>query len=311
MTGLILLAVMPAMLAGIAFPLQGDSAEESGSLLKELMALENGAMERWRHGDPMGWAEISASEVTYVDPGLTKPIVGLAEYTKFLEGLKGKIVYQGSEFMQPRAVRYGDIAVLTYNYRSTVRKADGSISGQASWNTTEVYARQDTGWKIIHSHWSRIHHVPPERLEVLLPVELEPRAYPGVLGELMALETTAMERWRKGDPWGFTEISAPEVTYFDSGTPLRLDGLAALKQEYGKRVGKIHYDVMEFIEPTVQVHGDAAVLFYRFFDTFLRPDGSIRQRTAWNCTEIYAKNSGVWRIVHTHWSLINGRPVAE
>jgi hypothetical protein len=29
----------------------------------------------------------------------------------------------------------------------------------------------------------------------------------------------AMERWRKGDPWGFIEISAPEVTYFDTGTP--------------------------------------------------------------------------------------------
>jgi hypothetical protein len=31
-----------------------------------------------------------------------------------------------------------------------------------------------------------------------------------------------MERWRKGDPWGFTDISAPDVTYFDTGTPRRI-----------------------------------------------------------------------------------------
>ena len=42
-----------------------------------ILSLENGAMERWRKGDPWGWAEISAEDVTYFDPNLTKPIVGL------------------------------------------------------------------------------------------------------------------------------------------------------------------------------------------------------------------------------------------
>jgi hypothetical protein len=82
-------------------------------------------------------------------------------------------------------------------------------------------------------------------------VAVTPKRYDGVLGELMALEARAMERWHKGDPWGFTEISDPAVTYFDSGTPSRLNGLAALKDEYARRVGKIHYDVMEFLAPTV------------------------------------------------------------
>jgi len=63
-----------------------------------------------------------------------------------------------------------------------------------------------------------------------------------------------MERWRKGDPWGFTDISAPEVTYFDTGTPRRLENLEALKAEYAKREGKIHHEVMEFIDPKIQVH---------------------------------------------------------
>lgn len=33
--------------------------------------------------------------------------------------------------------------------------------------------------------------------------------------EVIALERAALDRWGKGDPKGFLEIYAPEVTYFD------------------------------------------------------------------------------------------------
>lgn len=306
------LTIILTMIVGIVSTMKNTTAgEESGAVEKTLMTLETGAMERWRNGDPMGWAEISAPEVTYVDPGLTKPIVGREEYASYLEKLKGKIHYQGSEFIQPKIEVYGDVAVLTYVYRSTVENPDGPAGQSTLWNTTEVYARLDGGWKIIHTHWSYLNHGLPDRLELPLPVELTPKTYPGVLGELMALETSAMERYRKGDPFGFTDISAPAVTYFDTGTPHRLDGLAALKEEMGRRIGRIRYDVMEFIEPMVQIHGDTAVIFYRFLSTSLRPDGSIDRRMPWNCTEIFSKADGGWRIVHTHWSLINGRPYKQ
>jgi ketosteroid isomerase-like protein len=130
--------------------------------------------------------------------------------------------------------------------------------------------------------------------------------YAGVLGEVMALESAAMARWDKGDPWGFIEISAPGVTYFDTETPQRLNGLDALRAEYAKIEGKIHYEVMDFIAPTVQVHGNMAVLLYRFLSTHLNPDGSISSRTPWNCSEVFARIDGQWRIIHTHWSLIKG-----
>jgi len=123
---------------------------------------------------------------------------------------------------------------------------------------------------------------------------------------IISLEKGAVERWRKGDVWGWTEISDEDVTYFDTGTSKRIDGLEALKREYAKRVGKIRYDVKEFLDPKILVHGDAAVLFYRFFSTYLNPDGSIAGRIPWNCTEVYAKTDGKWKIVHTHWSFIKG-----
>lgn len=283
-----------------------NAGEEVKPLEEIIMSLEQGAMERWRNGDPWGWTEISAEEITYIDPGLTKPIEGLEEYKKYLKQFEGKIRYQISEFIDPKIVTCGNCAVLTYNYRSDETNDDDSIISQTLWNTTEVYCLLEDEWQIIHTHWSYVKHKPPERTEVPVPVEQKKKEYEGVSREVMALESAAMERWRRGDPWGFTDISAPGVTYFDTGTPKRLDGLEALKTEYAKRVGKIHYDVMEFIDPRVQVHGDAAVLTYRFFSTRIRSDGSIASRTPWNCTEVFSKVDGKWRIIHTHWSFING-----
>ena len=272
-----------------------------------IMSLENGAMERWRRGDPWGWAEISADEIIYVDPGLTKPVEGIEAYRAYLEPLEGKIDYQISEYLEPKVMKYGNLAVLTYNYRDAKILPDNTITDEYLWNTTEVYCQISGEWKIIHTHWSFIDHDLPERTEVPVLVSPSGAVYTGIMQELMALESAAMDRWRRGDPWGFTEISAEEVTYFDSGTLGRLNGLKALQAEYEKRVGKIHYDVMEFIDPKVLVHGDAAVLFYRFFSTRLSPDGSIASRTPWNCTEVYARQGETWKIVHTHWSLINGQ----
>jgi ketosteroid isomerase-like protein len=273
---------------------------------KTILSLEQGAIERWRNGDPWGWVEISAGEVICVDPGLTKPILGLEQYKAYLKQFEGKVRYQGSEFIDPQVVIAGDAAVLTYNYLSTTTTPQGVVADRTLWNATEVYFRLGEAWKIAHTHWSYVNQKLPEWVEVPIPVQLSQREYEGALGEVMALESAAMERWRKGDPWGFTEISAPGVTYFDPETPQRLNGLEALKSEYAKAEGQIFYDVMDFIDPVVRVHGDMLVLVYRFFSTRLNPDGSIMRRTPWNCSEVYARIEGQWRINHTHWSYIKG-----
>jgi uncharacterized protein (TIGR02246 family) len=271
-----------------------------------ILSLEKSAMERWRNGDPWGFVEISAEDITYVDPGLTAPILGLEQFKAYMKQLEGKIRYQGSEFFDPRIVVAGDAAVLSYNYRSSVITPEGTTKNQTPWNATEVYFRRDDQWRIVHTHWSYVLHKLPGSVEVPVPVQLSHQGYEGVLGEVMALESVAMERWRKGDPWGFIEIYAPDVTYFDTGTPQRVNGLEALKAEYAQREGKIHYDVMEFIAPRVQVCGEMAVLTYRFFSTQLDPDGSISSRIPWNCTEVYLRIDGKWRIIHNHWSFIKG-----
>jgi uncharacterized protein (TIGR02246 family) len=277
-------------------------------MIDDILSLEQQAMERWRNGDPWGFVELSAEDITYVDPGQTKPINGLEQYKAYMKQVEGHVHYQGSEFIEPRLVTTGDAAVLTYNYRSTELSPEGAVLSQTPWNATEVYFRREGQWKIVHTHWSFINHKLPARLEVPVPIQMSPRPYTGVLGEIMALESAAMECWRKGDPWGFIELYTPDATYFDTGTPSRLMG-EALRSELAQRLGQIRYDVMDFVAPGIQVQGNMAVLFYRFFSTRLNPDGSIASRIPWNCSEVYVRMDGQWRIFHNHWSFIKGESI--
>ncbi len=271
-----------------------------------ILSLEKAAMERWRSGDPMGFVALSSEDICYVDPGLTKPIIGLEDYTKYMKQVEGKIHYQRSEFIDPEVNVVGDAAVLTYNYRSTMLTPAGDITSQTPWNCTEVYFKRDGEWRIVHSHWSFLKHRVPEMVDMPLLIHSKSMDYEGILGELMTLESAAMERWRNGDSSGFVELYAPNVTYFDTGTPQRINGKEALSAEYKLREGKIFYEVMDFIEPWVLVCGEMAVMFYRFLSTRLNPDGSVASRVPWNCTEIYRLMDGGWKIIHNHWSHIHG-----
>lgn len=275
----------------------------------DILSFEQAAMERWRNGDPLGFVELSANDVCYVDPGLVKPICSLDEYRSFMQKLIGKISYQGSEFIDPTVVQVGDAALLSYNYRSTQLSSEGIVVTQTPWNATEVYFKRQGEWKIVHTHWSFINHRVPDDVDVPIPVPSSQVEYEGLLAELMRLESAAMERWRKGDPWGFVELYTSDMTYFDTGTPQRINGKAAMIDRFKAIQGTIFYDVMDFIQPVLRVCGNMAVLFYRFFSTWLNPDGSVSRRTPWNSTEIYQRLDGSWKIIHNHWSHIRGERI--
>ncbi len=124
-----------------------------------------------------------------------------------------------------------------------------------------------------------------------------PGANDMVADRILKLERAALDRWGKGDPDGYLEISAPAVTYFDPYVERRLDGHAALTAWYEQVRGKIKIDRDEVVEPRVQVIGDAAILTLQFVSR--GSEGAMR----WNCTEVYQRLDGDWKIVHTHWSL--------
>lgn len=279
-----------------------------GPVKDEILALEDSAMEAWRQGDPRRWVEISADSVVYIDPGLDAPVVGKPAYRRYLEPLAGKIFYDGSEYVDPLVAVFGKTAVLTYNYHSLRNDPSGRPERTSFWNTTEVYRRTDHGWRIVHTHWSYIQHQAPESLAISIPAAApQTGALKEDAAEVWQLETSALERWSRGDPQGFLALAAPEITTFDAQTPARLNGLEALRQDNAGRAGEIRIDRLEFGNPWLQVFEDSVVLFYQFLAMALHPDGSVKSRTAWNATRVYIRTGGRWQIVHAHWSLVQGQ----
>ena len=119
--------------------------------------------------------------------------------------------------------------------------------------------------------------------------------------DVIAAERAALDRWGKGDPGGYLQTYADEITYFDPTIPKRIDGLAAMREFLRPITGKIKVDHYEMIGPRVQRHGDVAVLTYNLRSHGTRPDGQPFV-TRWNSTAVYLRTRGTWKEIHSHWS---------
>lgn len=154
-----LAAVLPIGLAiGLTAGATADAQTASGaqtSAEASIIATERGALDRWGKGDPQGYLEIYAPEITYFDPLQERRLDGIEAMRKLLLPLTGKIKVDRYDMIGPKVQQYGDVAVLSYNLISHVTGADGK-PGTVQWNSTVVFVRQDRGWRSVHSHWSYI-----------------------------------------------------------------------------------------------------------------------------------------------------------
>ena len=130
------------------------------------------------------------------------------------------------------------------------------------------------------------------------------RSQQDVAETVIAIERGALDRWGKGDPQGYIEIYAPEVTYFDPVQERRIDGLDALKNMLAPYAGKIRVDRFDMIAPEVQRHGDIAVLTFNLISHRTQPDGIDAIIARWNATAVYRAMGGTWKSIHVHWSYI-------
>ena len=119
---------------------------------------------------------------------------------------------------------------------------------------------------------------------------------------VISLERAALDRWGRGDPGGFLETYAPQITYFDVATERRLDGHGALTDYYRPFTGRINVRSYQMLDPKVQRHGEVALLTYNLSSETVQPDGNI-VTVRWNSTSVYARTAGEWKIIHSHWSL--------
>jgi hypothetical protein len=120
-----------------------------------------------------------------------------------------------------------------------------------------------------------------------------------IISTVIGLEKAALEKWYKGDPSGFIDISADDVVYFDPFTEQRLDGLETLTKYLEVIRGEVNVSRYEKPNPNVQVTSEMAVLTFNLFSY------SGDKIAKWNCTEVYRlERTGQWKIIQTHWSFI-------
>lgn len=124
----------------------------------------------------------------------------------------------------------------------------------------------------------------------------------GQAEEIIGLERAALDRWGNGDPEGFLETYAPEITYFDPTLAKRLDGLAAMRARYAPIKGMVKVSSYDMIDPKVQGHGDVRVLSYNLVSRGKALTGDSAITVRWNSSTVYQRIEGRWKIVHSHWS---------
>jgi ketosteroid isomerase-like protein len=127
------------------------------SVLNEVVARERAALDRWVTGDPDGYLEILAREVTYFDPNQEQRTDGLDAMVALLGPIRNvtlPFTEPRYEMIAPKVQQYGDVALLTFNLVNYAKMAGQPEAVLSRWNATQVYRRIDGQWKIVHSHWS-------------------------------------------------------------------------------------------------------------------------------------------------------------
>lgn len=117
--------------------------------------------------------------------------------------------------------------------------------------------------------------------------------------EIIALEKSALDKWFKGDISGYEKLwSERSFTYFDAAVSERVDDYATIKKFLYSISGKLSADTYDFRKPRVQFGKDMAVLTYQLFAKTNLID------MEYNCIEIFQKEDGRWRVIHSTWSVI-------
>jgi len=123
-----------------------------------------------------------------------------------------------------------------------------------------------------------------------------------VLEALQADLERGLDRWYSGDPFGYAELYAQDLSYFDPGTSVSLDGLGNLRTYYQPLVGLFHIDRYETVNQRLQLYGDLAILTFNLNEH----EAGDTPTTEWKVTHVYRQFGDDWRVIHGHFSEVVG-----
>ncbi|MEJ2544216.1 MAG: nuclear transport factor 2 family protein [Calditrichaceae bacterium] len=124
----------------------GDKAKAS------IMEKINMAAEKWSKGDPLGYVECAADDITWMDDlDAQLPVIGKVALKSYLEGFKGKVPPHEKELSDFVFNFYDDIVIITYRYTGTF---DGVPADP--WKVTSVYRYINGEWLSVHENWTEV-----------------------------------------------------------------------------------------------------------------------------------------------------------
>ncbi len=129
-----------------------QDASRQQDIEQTIITLERQALDKWAKGDPVGFAANFANDATYFDDiGAQKRIDNSENLKSYFSSLDGKIPSHLYKLIAPKVQVYGDIAILTLQYHSTINDEPGP-----PWKATSVYRLVDDKWQVVHANWSLI-----------------------------------------------------------------------------------------------------------------------------------------------------------
>lgn len=123
--------------------------EEAKKAILEKIEMAN---EKWANGDPMGFVEVAANDITWMDDLAAQfPISGKDSLEAYLENFKGQIPPHEHELSDFAFQFYDDIVIVTYRYTGTF---DGVPADP--WKVTSVYKYINGDWLSVHENWTLV-----------------------------------------------------------------------------------------------------------------------------------------------------------
>ena len=134
---------------------RGSAAEPESrdEIMRALVAREKAAFDAWRRKDKSFFVSYMADDATFFGP--MSPYLDTDPKENFLpkfEELTERFKFLDWQMYNPRVQVYGDTAVLTYNSMATIDF--GGRPMHYTSKVTQVYVRQGSAWRVVHSHES-------------------------------------------------------------------------------------------------------------------------------------------------------------
>lgn len=122
-----------------------------------------------------------------------------------------------------------------------------------------------------------------------------------ILNELFEQLKPTIEKYYNGNPMPYVELFSkdPITTFFCPEKKDQFVGIDEVRALYEPLVGKIFVPGTEITSPKLIMSGETAILSYVLSE--IAEDGSFMNE--WQGSDVYEKQDGHWRILHSHWSI--------